>query len=108
MDIENDEYWLWFLQNLHRMIETQASQLLQANIFTLLFDRQKNLLDDITTIFPNNSHDYCMKHLEANFHKKFKNIELKTFLWKIVCAIIIEEFDKAFFDMRAIDICFID
>ena len=80
MEVENDEHWLWFLRNLHRVIETQAPQLLQANMLTLLSDRQKGLLDGVVAIFPDSPHGYCMKHLEANFHKEFKNVELKTFL----------------------------
>ena len=103
MDVENDEHWLWFLRNLHHVIETQAPQLLQANTLTLLSDHQKGLLDGVMAIFPDSPHGYCMKHLEANFHKEFKNVELKTFLWKAACAITVEEFDKALSDMRAID-----
>ena len=90
------------------MIETQALQFLQVNIFILFFNYQKNLLNNIMIIFLNNSYDYYMKYLETNFHKKFKNIELKIFLWKIIYIIIIKKFNKILFNMRIIDIYFIN
>ena len=69
----------------------------------MLSDRQKGLLDGVATIFPDSPHGYCLKHLEANFHKEFKNVELKTFLWKAARAKTVEDFQKALSNMRIID-----
>ena len=74
----------------------------------MLSDRQKGLLDGVATIFPDSPHGYCLKHLEANFHKEFKNVELKTFLWKAAHAKTVEDFQKALSDMRVIDLCSVD
>ena len=79
VDAENDEHWLWFLQNLHRIVGAYAPQFLEPAALTLLSDRQKGLLDDVAATFPNSPHGYCLRHLEDNFHKEFKNVELKSF-----------------------------
>src|SRR5436190_4222033 len=47
--------------------------------------------------------DFCMKHLEENFHKQFKNVELKKLLWKAARALTKEEFDVALENMKQIN-----
>ena len=80
VDTENDEHWLWFLQNLHRIVKANAPQFLKPAALTLLSDHQKGLLDGVAATFPSSPHGYCLRHLEDNFHKEFKNVELKSLL----------------------------
>ena len=81
IDQENDENWLWFLRILHNIIQTNAPEFINTGCLVLISDRQKGLLDGVETVFPNNPHGYCLRHLEENFHKQFKNLDLKSLLW---------------------------
>ena len=103
VDAENDDNWLWFLQLLLPIVQCHALQHLINKAIVFLSDRQKGLLDAVDCVFPGCPHSYCLKHLEANFHKKFKNPNLTTFLWKAANATTQPEFDKALEDMAAIN-----
>src|SRR6266480_4447538 len=79
---EDDDNWFWFLQQLCQIVQDHANQFLGLNALTLLSDRQKGLIDGVARVFPNSPHGYCLRHLEANFHKQFKHPELKSILWR--------------------------
>jgi len=103
VDAENDDNWLWFLQLLSTIVQCHALQSLIDKALVLLSDRQKGLLEGVERVFPECLHGYCLHHLEQNFHKEFKNPELKIFLWKAVRATTQPEFDQAIEDMCNID-----
>lgn len=103
VDIENDDNWHWFLQLLHRVIAENSPEFLQGNILTFLSDRQKGLLEAVENIFPGSPHGYCLKHLEENFRRMFKNVELCSLLWKAARATTVEEFNKCLEAMNKID-----
>jgi hypothetical protein len=103
VDAENHDNWLWFLQLLLTVVQSHALESLINKALVFLSDRQKGLLDAVRLVFPDCPHGYCLKHLEANFHKEFKNSRLKPFLWKAASATTQPDFDKALEDMRAID-----
>ena len=86
VDTGNDDNWLWMLQYLRQIVETHAPQFLEPNVLTLLSDRQKGLIDGVENVFPNSPHGYCLRHLEANFHKQFKHPQLKSLLWQAARA----------------------
>ena len=44
-----------------------------------------------------------MRHLDENFHKKFKHPDLQKLLWKATQAITKEDFDDALAKMTAIN-----
>ena len=67
-------------QILHRIISVNALNFINSGSLVLLSDRQKGLLDGVEAVFPTNSHGYCLRHLEENFHKQFKNSDLKALL----------------------------
>src|SRR5579859_163525 len=69
----------------------------------LLSDRQKGLIDGVTAVFPQSTHRYCLRHLEENFHKVFKNVELKRLLWKAARATEKDVYDEALADMVKIN-----
>jgi transposase-like protein len=80
VDIENNDNWLWFLQLLYRIVIENCPEFLQPKTLTFLSDRQKGLLEAVEQVFPDSPHGYCLKHLEENFHKVFKNVELCSLL----------------------------
>src|SRR5579859_1856027 len=103
VDAENDDNWLWFLRLLLPIVQSHALQNLINKALVFLSDRQKGLLEAVERVFPGCPHGYCLKHLEANFHKKFKNSKLTPFLWKATNATTQPEFDKALADMANIN-----
>src|SRR5216117_481364 len=103
VNAENDDNWLWFLQLLLTVVQSHALQSLIDKALIFLSDRQKGLLEAVERVFPGCPHGYCLRHLEQNFHKEFKNPELKIFLWKAARATTQPEFDQAIEDMRNID-----
>jgi MULE transposase domain/MuDR family transposase/SWIM zinc finger len=104
VDAENVDNWLWFLTTLRKSIlEPHAPNYLDNGSLVLLSDRQKGLVNGVESVFPGLPHGYCLRHLEENFHKQFKNVELKRLLWKAARAITKEEYDAALQDMATIN-----
>ena len=60
VDAENDEHWLWFLQNLHRIVGAYAPQFLEPAALTLLSNCQMGLLIGVGATFLNSPHGYCL------------------------------------------------
>ena len=100
---ENDDNWLWFLQLLLTVVQSHALQSLIDKALVFLSDRHKGLLKAVEDVFPGCPHGYCLKHLEANFHKEFKDKNLLPFLWQAASATNQPAFDKALEDMTSIN-----
>ncbi|CAH9126506.1 unnamed protein product [Cuscuta epithymum] len=45
-------------------------------------DRQKGILNALSTVFPNSLKRYCCRHIYANFKKKFSSELLKNTFWR--------------------------
>ena len=104
VDIQNNENWLWFLRNLHQVIEDNAPNFLHPQVLTFLSDHQKGILEAVGDQFPSSCHGYCLKHLEQCFKNAgFKTKELCSQLWKIARATMQESFDTAVNDMRGMN-----
>jgi|SRR5271170_2092212 len=109
VDAENDTNWLWFLQHLRKVLQTHQNSMLRNDPGSLVFlsDRQKGLLEGVSELFPGSPHAYCLRHLQENFHKKFKNSdkkhELSHLLWNAARANTEADFKKCLQDMKAIN-----
>ena len=44
---EDDDNWLWFLKQLHQIIQDQAKEFLEPNKLTILSDHQKGLIEGL-------------------------------------------------------------
>jgi len=44
---EDDDNWLWFLKQLHQIIQDQAKEFLELNKLTILSDCQKGLIEGL-------------------------------------------------------------
>jgi len=88
---------------LRPIIEQHVPRFLLPGELTFLSDRQKGLIEGVQNIFPDSAHGYCLKHLQANFHKKFKNKELSSLLWAAATATTLEKFEEALTNMDGID-----
>src|SRR5579859_7065408 len=104
VDAENDDNWLLFLTILrNNVIQPNAPTFVDSGRLVLLSDRQKGLLGGVESVFPTNPHGYCLRHLEENFHKVFKNSDLKMLLWKAARAMDQDTYNSALADMATID-----
>ncbi|KAM3265714.1 hypothetical protein P3L10_002708 [Capsicum annuum] len=55
-------------------------------------DMQKGLLDAVAQVFPKAHHRWCVRHIEANWSKIWKTVEMKKLLWWSAWSTYEEEF----------------
>ncbi|XP_026393324.1 uncharacterized protein LOC113288491 [Papaver somniferum] len=84
VDVDNDESWMWFLSELHKLLEMNTQNIPQL---TFLSDEQKGIVDAVKRKFPSAAHAYCMRHLTDSVNKEFKNSRLVHLLWKAAYSI---------------------
>ncbi|XP_012828916.1 PREDICTED: uncharacterized protein LOC105950143 [Erythranthe guttata] len=89
VDEENDETWMWFLSQLHNLLETNTGNMPRL---TILSDRRKCIVDAVESNFPTAFHGLCMLHLSENFRKEFNSISLCNLLWEAANAPTESEF----------------
>ncbi|XP_070674853.1 uncharacterized protein [Malus domestica] len=58
VDHENEENWTWFMEQLSYMLTPQERTI------TFVSDRNKGLLESVTTVFPHSHHAFCLEHLK--------------------------------------------
>jgi len=61
---ETDENWEWFMQQLHRAVGSPTG-------FVISTDACKGLEKAVGKVFPEAEHRECMRHLYANFMKRY-------------------------------------
>ncbi|KAF7139509.1 hypothetical protein RHSIM_Rhsim07G0151200 [Rhododendron simsii] len=71
--------------------------------FTFMSDKQKGLIDSVSTLFPNASHRFCVRHMYNNFKGEFKGLVMKEILRKATRATTVPHFIKAMEEMKAAD-----
>ncbi|KAG9440663.1 hypothetical protein H6P81_020828 [Aristolochia fimbriata] len=84
VDVETDESWMWFLSELHKLLELNTETMPHL---TILSDGQKGIVDAVKRKFPSASHGFCMRHLSESIGKEFKNSRLVQLLWKAAYSI---------------------
>ncbi|KAM3374531.1 hypothetical protein P3S68_013245 [Capsicum galapagoense] len=65
IDIENDDSWRWFLEQLKSALSNSQS-------LTFISDREKNLKNSVLEVFENASHGYSIFHLLESFKRNMK------------------------------------
>ena len=82
LETESEESWTWFLQNLRRAIS-------HPNGLVIHTDACKGLEVAVDNVFPGVEHRECMRHLAANFVKKFKGKFFTDNLWRasLTCSV---------------------
>ena len=85
------------------VVQSHVLQFLINKALILLSDRQKGLIEGVEFIFDSYPHGYYLYYLEQNIHKQFKNLQLKTFLWKAAQATTQAEFNKAIENIHTIN-----
>ncbi|XP_075110461.1 uncharacterized protein LOC142181445 [Nicotiana tabacum] len=87
VDKETGRTWKWFLELLR-----SSSDLQEGEGVTFMSDMQKGLLDVASTMLPSANHRRCVRHIEANWSKKWRGLELKKLLWCCAWSTYEEEF----------------
>ncbi|CAN6439453.1 unnamed protein product [Victoria cruziana] len=97
VDEENDESWMWFLSELHNLLEMNTENMPRL---TILSDRQKGIVDGVEANFPTAFHGFCMRHLSESFRKEFNNPMLVNLLWEAAYALTVIEFEAKILEIE--------
>ncbi|KAI0520548.1 hypothetical protein KFK09_008024 [Dendrobium nobile] len=65
VESESNESWVWFLKNLHDLVEVVK---LRQNL-CIISDKHPGLVRGCREIFPNAVHRHCLRHLRENYKK---------------------------------------
>ncbi|XP_059285109.1 uncharacterized protein LOC132038460 [Lycium ferocissimum] len=87
VDKETTRTWSWFLQQLQHSLELH-----NGKGITFISDMQKGLLDAVKNVLPEAHQRFCVKHIEANWCKRWSKGELKKLLWWGAWSSYAEEF----------------
>lgn len=74
LEVESEESWVWFLQNLRKVIGSPEGLVIHT-------DACKGLESAVEKVFPGVEHRECMRHLVQNFTKKFRGKVYDDNLW---------------------------
>lgn len=97
VDEESDENWIWFLSELHGLLEANTENMPRL---TILSDRQKGIVDGVDFNFPTAFHGFCMRHLSDSFRKEFSNTVLVNLLWEAAHALTVIEFEAKILEIE--------
>ncbi|KAL8089482.1 hypothetical protein AgCh_039089 [Apium graveolens] len=99
VDEENDDNWMWFLSELHNLLEINTENMPKL---TILSDRQKSIVDGVEANFPTAFHGFCMRHLTESFRKEFNNTVLVNLLWEAASALTVIEYEGKLLEIEEI------
>ena len=99
VDEENDDNWMWFLSELHNLLEINTENMPRL---TILSNRQKGIVDGVEANFPTAFHGFCMRHLIDSFRKEFNNTILVNLLWEAAQVLTILEFESKVLEIEEI------
>ncbi|KAJ7978133.1 MuDR family transposase [Quillaja saponaria] len=99
VDEESDDNWMWFLSELHNLLEINTENMPRL---TILSDRQKGIVDGVEANFPTAFHGFCMRHLSDSFRKEFNNTMLVNLLWEASHALTVLEFEAKILEIEEI------
>ncbi|KAI3984846.1 hypothetical protein MKX01_039463 [Papaver californicum] len=99
VDEESDDNWMWFLSELHNLLEVNTENMPRL---TILSDRQKGIVDGVEANFPTAFHGFCMRHLSDSFRKEFNNTMLVNLLWEAAWALTVIEFEAKILEIEEI------
>ncbi|XP_010278098.1 PREDICTED: uncharacterized protein LOC104612401 [Nelumbo nucifera] len=99
VDEENDDNWMWFLSELHNLLEVNTENMPRL---TILSDRQKGIVEGVEANFPTAFHGFCMRHLSDSFRKEFNNTMLVNLLWEAAHALTVIEFEAKILEIEEI------
>ncbi|XP_065861014.1 uncharacterized protein [Euphorbia lathyris] len=91
VDNENVDNWMWFLSELHNLLESNAENMPKLSI---LSDRQNGVLDGVEVNFPTAFHGFCMQYLIDSFREQFNNAILVNLMWEAANVLTVQQFEQ--------------
>ncbi|XP_060200585.1 uncharacterized protein LOC132628838 [Lycium barbarum] len=79
--------WTWFFECLKMSLELK-----DGLGVTFISDMQKGLVDAVKHTLPNSHHRYCVRHIEANWQKKWRSGQMKKLMWWCAWSTYEEDF----------------
>nr|XP_016458895.1 PREDICTED: uncharacterized protein LOC107782522 [Nicotiana tabacum] len=70
---------------------------------TFISDMQKGLIDSISEVLPEAHHRFCVRHIEANWCKRWGSGEYKKYLWWVAWSTYEEDFQDQLKSMSQVD-----
>ncbi|KAE9589170.1 putative transposase, MuDR, plant, MULE transposase domain-containing protein [Lupinus albus] len=96
---EVDDNWMWFLSEIHNLLETNAENMPRL---TILSNRQKDIVDAVEINFPTAFHGFCMHYLSESFQNEFNNTVLTNIFWEAACSLTVIEFETKILEIEDI------
>lgn len=99
VDDETDDNWMWFLLELHNLLELNTENM---PMLTILSNRQRGIVEGVEANFPTAFHGFCMRHLSESFRKEFNDTTLVNLFWEAARALTIIEFEAKILEIEEI------
>ncbi|CAI9266627.1 unnamed protein product [Lactuca saligna] len=96
--VENKANWKWFLDLLLEDIDMGQSRGL-----TIISDQHKGLIEAVKERVPECEHRQCVRHVYANFKKKFSGAEYRKLFWFAAKATTTTKFEDIMKEIKLID-----
>ncbi|KAK2383489.1 hypothetical protein QL285_070935 [Trifolium repens] len=98
VEAETKESWQWFLNLLLEDLNT-----VQHNQYAFISDQQKGLVPAIQNLGNHVEQRLCVKHLYANWKKKYPGLELNEVFWMAARATTIPAWERAMNRLKAMN-----
>lgn len=95
---EKKDSWVWFIELLKADLDISES-----NMWTVMSDKQKGLIDAIELLMPNAEHRFCVMHLYSNFKLSHRGLALKNILWQAARSTRVVDFERVMAELSAKD-----
>ncbi|XP_019264849.1 PREDICTED: uncharacterized protein LOC109242450 [Nicotiana attenuata] len=98
VDKETKLTWKWFLGYLQTSLDLKMGEGI-----TFISYMQKGLIDSIQTVLLESHFRFCVRHIEANWCKRWGSGEFKKLLWWAACSTYEEDFKDQIKNMSQVD-----
>ncbi|XP_057435394.1 uncharacterized protein LOC130728074 [Lotus japonicus] len=98
VEAETKDSWDWFLDLL--LFDLNS---IQNKRWCFIFDQQKGLVPTLAVMDENVDHRFCVKHLYANFRKKYLGDEMKGALWNAARACTVPWWEKVMLKIKELN-----
>ncbi|KAH0683984.1 hypothetical protein KY289_021736 [Solanum tuberosum] len=98
VDKETARTWEWFLELLKCSLNLK-----DGHRVTFISDMQKGLIDAKKSVFPEAKYRYCVRHIEANWCKRWRSGQAKKLMWWCAWATYVEDFEDQLRKLGDID-----
>ncbi|XP_052110145.1 uncharacterized protein LOC107464691 [Arachis duranensis] len=97
-EAETKDSWTWFLQHLCNDLGVD-----KIRTCTFMSDQQKGLVPTFEELLPGVDHRFCVRHLYANFKKRYTGIQLKLMMWNAAKATYYQEWERRMTEIQKVD-----